>query len=124
MNEARTKRFSPTGWKYVNADGTLWPTDQWIKYSAKHPRPLSANFQAAKDPDLLRDPTPSPWNDRPRPDAPRDQPPVDQWRGQEPGATRYLAIITLLRPLAEKEPVGKQTSLDDYFDPKSGRPGQ
>lgn len=135
MKQTRTKRFSPEGWKYVNADGSLWPEDEWIRYSAKHPAPLTASRQAAKDPNLLKDPTPSPWNSRPEPSAPRAQVPVDQWNGMEEGST-YLVRMTVCKKLPEPDalsggmvqlridqflakrelPVKTGPSVDAYFD--------
>lgn len=122
MEIARTKRYSPAGWKYVNADGTLWPQDEWIRYSAKHPKPMTATAQAAKNPSVLVDPTPPPWSDRPDPCAARIKVATDQWDGLESGGRRYLAIITLVRPISEKSPVtpsGVQTQLTDYMQYKT-----
>lgn len=100
MNVQRSKRYSPEGWKYVNTDGTLWPQDKWLPYSVKHPAPI-------------------PWNEVPDPRQPRDKVPLDLWQGTEEGHQRYLAIITIVRPLAEKAPVSKQTRLYDFFKPRA-----
>lgn len=121
MEISRTKRYSPSGWKYVNGDGTLWPQDEWIRYSAKHPRPLTATAQSSKNPEILADSAPPPWPSRPDPCAARIKVATDQWDGLETGGHRYLAIITLVRPLAEKTPtpIGVQTKMTDYMEYKS-----
>lgn len=121
MNEARTKRFSPSGWKYVNKDGTVWPQDEWIRYSAKHPRPTTASFQVAKDPSCIEEKAHPYWSHHPDPCAARIQVATDQWDSLESGGRRYLAIITLVRPLAEKAPTPEvgQTKMTDYMQYKT-----
>lgn len=105
MEISRPKRYSSEGWKYVNTDGTLWPRDQWIRYSPKHPAPI-----------------PAPWNKTPDPSAPRDKVPLGLWQGAEEGHKRYLAIITIVRPLGEAESSeSTQTHIYDFFHPKDGK---
>lgn len=120
MAEHRPKKYSADGWKYINADGTLWPKNEWIRYSAKHPKPLTAVIQAQDDPDLLKDKAPYPWNIRPDPVAPRHKIPVDQWDFQEDGNAEYLARIRFVR-LPPKKPVPDpaQTKVTDYMQYKT-----
>lgn len=98
MDVRRPKRYTPEGWKYINSDGSLWPTDKWLPYSAKHPAPI-------------------PWDKVPDPSQPRTKVPLDLWHGEEEGHKRFLAIITIVRPIAEKAPV-QQTHIYDFFKPK------
>lgn len=103
MEVRRTKRYSAEGWKYVNTDGTLWPKDEWIKYSPKHPAPI-------------------PWDQVPDPSAPRDKVPLDLWQGAEDGHQRYLAIITIVRKLADEQQESvQQTHIYDFFPSKNGK---
>lgn len=117
MEIARAKRYSPEGWKYVNKDGTLWPKDEWIRYSAKHPKPLTAVMQAQDDPDLLKNKALPPWDVLPDPSAPRTKIPMYQWEGKEDGHAEWLAMIRFVKPL-QRGPAptpGVQTKVTDYF---------
>jgi len=106
MNVSKAKRYSPKGWKYVNADGSMWPEDRWIPFSKKHPAPESVK-QIIDDASL-------PWSIHSEPMAPRSQCPANQWNGLEAGS-QFMAIIKVVRPIAEKDPVGVQTKVTDYF---------
>jgi len=100
--EARRKRYSAEGWKYVNADGTVWPKDEWIRYSAKHPCPPTV------------DKAPAPWEKRPDPQEPRTKIARDFWQGEEGGFLAY--IIPMPRKKQEDHAVDEtQTHVTDYF---------
>lgn len=119
MEMERRKRYSPAGWKYVNEDGSLWPQDEWIRYSAKHPRPLTVKAQIACDPSVATDKATPPWHKRPDPGAPRTKIHRDQWGGEETGG--FFAYIIPVPIPKEQGAVDKtQTVLSEYFQKRDG----
>lgn len=114
MEIPRRKRYSPEGWKYVNDDGTLWPQDEWIRYSAKHPRPLKVKGQIACDPSVATDKATPPWHKRPDPAEPRSKIHRDQWGEQETGG--FYAYIIPVHPLKKEHAVdATQSMITEYF---------
>lgn len=93
MEISRAKRYSSEGWKYVNTDGSLWPTDHWVPYSKKHP-PLSTGMD---------------------PSAPRAQIPMDQWNGKE----GFYAYVIPVSPSTYKLKTNSQTTLDRYLSKRT-----